>query len=143
MKKFLFIIPKVNLFFFLILFVLTIAQLKSIAADGIDGCHIVTGGGQERNYHTPFTLGVGSPTEWISTSVGGAGYNLNTSSRCIETIGAFCTVYKYGAGANPTASDVLYTGYYAIMIDCPVDDYIPVLIIFTIGIVVSRYKKQQ
>ena len=139
MKKLLFIIPVVKyLFFSIFLF----AYTSAFSADGVDGCHIIAGT-QSRNYHTPFTLGAGSPSEWISNSSGGGGYNIITPTKCIEDVGPSCTVYKYGTSASPTTADILYVGTYAIMINCPIDDYIPLLAIFTLSFGLFKIRRSK
>ncbi|RZK93159.1 MAG: hypothetical protein EOO98_00480 [Pedobacter sp.] len=138
MKKLLFIIPIARCLFFTTLLLNSAATV--FATDGVDGCHIIAGS-QSRNYHTPFGFGSGSPTEWVSTSSGGGGYNIITTTRCIENVGPSCTVYKYGTGASPTAADILYIGTYAVMINCPIDDYIPLLAIFTLSLAVLKIRR--
>lgn len=116
------------------------------ATDGVDGCHIKTGPTmQSRLYHTPYTLGSGSPTEWIQTTSGGGGYNVITSSICFEDSGISCRVYDFGTtGTTPPSAAIIYTGYYAVVTtNCPIDDYIPLLFIFTAGIAFFQIRKKQ
>ena len=103
------------------------AQYQSF---GQSGCHILAGS-QDRLYYTPYTLGDGSPTEWISTSPGRGGYNLITNSVCFDDIGPSCVVYKYGTtGSNPPNSEIIYSGTYAEIVDCSLDDHASLLVIF-------------
>lgn len=143
MKKLQFIYPKFLCFKFNVVFLFVIIlQLEAVATDGVDGCHIIAGL-QDRNYHTPYTLGNGSPTEWISTSSGGGGYNLITSSKCLNDVGPACNVYRFGTtGASPPATQILYSGNYAVFFACPIDDYIPVLFIFTFSVAFIRLKSR-
>lgn len=132
MKKLKLIIPRILSVY--VIFSLFIFQPQDLfATDGFDGCHITTIGGQNRNYHIPFSIGAGSPTEWISNSVGEGGYNLNTGSKCIKDLGPSCVVYKFGTGSSPSSSDILYSGTYAILVACPIDDYTPLLAILMGG----------
>ncbi|WP_316736101.1 hypothetical protein [Pedobacter aquatilis] len=116
---------------------LLVFPILSFAADGIDGCHIVTGvTNQSRLYHTPYTAGAGSPTQWIETSEGHAGWNALTATRCFNTTNIPCEVYIYGSSTiTPASTSVIYAGYYAVITtNCPIDDYVPVFFIFTAGI---------
>jgi hypothetical protein len=147
MKKFLFIIPNVVFYFTISIVLLLLINSKILAADGVDGCHIFTGGGQERLYWDPYPEGTGSPTRWIAGSVGtyaGAGasnYNKETTSKCFNDLGPACDVYKYGTtGVSPAPSEKLFSGTYAMFITCPIDDYIPFLFIFTVLIVMSKMR---
>jgi len=133
MKKLGLIIPLLFIPFFL------------LATDGVDGCHIVTGPTmQSRLYHTPYTAGSGSPTEWIQTGPSGAGFNVITPTKCFENSGIACKVYDFGTtGTTPPSSAVIYTGYYALVTtNCPIDDYLPLLFIFTAGIAFFQVRKK-
>ena len=147
MKKFLFIIPNVAFYFTISIVLLLLINSKILAADGVDGCHIFTGGGQERVYWLPYPEGTGSPVRWIAQSAGtfagsgGSGYNLQTATKCFNNVGPGCDVYKYGTtGVSPAPSEILFSGTYAIIIACPIDDYIPVLFIFTLLIVMFKMR---
>ena len=112
-------------------------QYQSFAQSG---CHVLAST-QDRLYYTPYTLGDGSPTEWISTSPGRGGYNLITYSVCFDDIGPSCVVYKFGTtGSNPPNSEIIYSGTYAEIVDCSLDDYVFLLFIFTIGFVYFKLK---
>ncbi|MCZ4221826.1 hypothetical protein [Pedobacter rhodius] len=128
----------------LIIPILLIPSLLA-AEDGVDGCHITTGATmQSRLYYTPYTYGSGSPTEWIESSAGHAGYNLVTSVKCFDTSNIPCNVYQYGTtAASPSAAEIVYTGYYALVTtDCPIDNYIAVFFIFTAGFSIFYIRKK-
>jgi len=123
---------------------LIIIPIFLLAADGVDGCHIITGPTmQSRLYYTPYVLGAGSPTEWIETSVGHGGYNTVTSTKCFETSGIACKVYEFGTTPATSPKVIVYSGYYAIVTtNCPIDDYVPLLFIFGAGIAFLRIRKK-
>ena len=128
---------KVELKILLIILFFVSYQISAIAQDG---CHIVAGS-QDRLYYTPYTDGDGSPTEWISTSAGRGGYNLITSSVCFDDTGPACVVYKFNTtGPNPPNSQILYSGTYAEIVGCPLDENVLLLLIFTIGIAYFKIK---
>lgn len=125
---------------------LFLIQNLLLAADGIDGCHITTGvTAQSRLYHTPYTSGSGSPSQWIETSEGHRGYNLITPDRCFNTTNIPCQVYIYGtSSSSPGLSDVQYSGFYAVVTtNCPIDDYVPAFFIFTALITAVRLRKSR
>jgi hypothetical protein len=128
---------KIELKFLFVIFILFGFQYHSFAQDG---CHVVAGS-QDRPYYTSYAAGNGSPTEWISTSAGRGGYNLITSAVCFDDSSTTCVVYKFGTtGANPPLTQILYSGFYAQIVGCSLDDYVLVLLIFTIGIVYFKIK---
>ncbi|TKB98248.1 hypothetical protein [Pedobacter cryotolerans] len=150
MKKLFFIIPKVILRYLVFLNFLVFC---SYARAQVYGCHVVVGV-SDRIFYTPY--GAGSPTEW-QTVVGGAitatgetgGYRSDGSVTygCIADIGGTCTVYQqYEISAGPPqiiGMRPYRVGVYASIdpVNCPIDNYIPLLFIFTIGITLIKFKK--
>lgn len=117
------------------------------------GCRVVAGI-SDRLYYTPY--GAGSPTEWqtivsggITTNgeTGGFRSNGTASFGCMADIGGTCIVYQqYQISEGPPqviGMRIYRTGVYASLdpINCPIDDYIPALFIFTLGITVIKLKK--
>lgn len=121
-----------------------ILPILTFGENGVDGCLIVTGiTMQQRLYHIPYTEGAGSPTEWIATG-NTAGYNVVTPKKCFQESGPPCSVYKPGTtGANPPPTEVIYYGTYAIVIPCPIDDYVPLVLLGSAGIGVFILKKRE
>ena len=115
----------------------------TFGADGVDGCLIYTGvTSQQRLYYIPYTMGAGSPTEWIATN-NTAGFNVVTATKCFHEVGPPCTVYKPGTtGTMHTASDVLYSGNYAVVIPCPIDDYVPLAVLASTGLGIFIFRRR-
>lgn len=156
MKKLGLIIPLLKhiSFYFLTFtwFVLLIAWSQVLYAQ-TNGCHIVRGM-SDVIYYTPY--GAGSPSEWTTTGVidptgaqGGFHYDNTATFGCIRDIGGLCTIYQqYEISPGPpqvVGTRVYETGVYASInpTNCPIDDYIPLLFIFTAGIAFFQIRKRQ
>lgn len=147
MKKLLFIIPIVRCSVFTILIICF--QAIKVAAR-TDGCH-VSFAVAERLFYTPYPAG--GANAWITTGVidaSGAtgGYRDNGSATygCISDMGAACTVYQqYEISAGPpqvVGVRVYKYGVYATIdpVNCPIDDYMPLLAIFTLSLVIIKIR---
>jgi hypothetical protein len=137
MKKFLFIIP-INSFLCIVsVIVFVFTFLKFTPSYGIDyyGCHVLAGSTQ-RVYLTevaPF-----DHTKFTGTLSGLGGYTDQSTGECLDDLGPTCTVY-YGDGMGGTTTTEYKSGFYGHLYDnCPIDDYIPVLFIFTVLIVMFK-----
>ncbi|RZL45811.1 MAG: hypothetical protein EOP00_16730 [Pedobacter sp.] len=125
MKKFRFIIPKVKIS--IILFLLFFS-LKASA---------------QTQYGCRFGLRIWSdldasphpqtPAYYNYSNSSDNGYS-NFSGRCPDAGTSPCYIYH-------TDGTLRHTGTLGFIYDCPLDDYIPALIIFTIGIALVRLKK--
>lgn len=150
MKKLSFIIPKVK--FASLLIILFCWQSQALYAQ-VFGCHVVVGM-SDRLFYTPY--GAGSPTEWQTIpsgtitptgETGGYRSDGTITYGCITDIGGTCTVYQqYEISPGPPqviGMRPYRTGVFASIapINCPIDDYIPTLFIFTIGIAIFRMKR--
>ncbi|RDC56238.1 hypothetical protein DU508_11545 [Pedobacter chinensis] len=114
------------------------------------GCH-VRRGMSEILYYTPY--GLGSPTEWITTGVidmSGAegGYRTDGSATygCILDIGPSCTVYQYHLMPDgiTVGTRIYKNGVYASIhpVNCPIDNYIPLLFIFAASVAFLQLRKK-
>lgn len=150
MKKLLFIIPKIV--FKSLLIVLFCCQIQALYGQ-IHGCHVVVGM-SDRLFYTSY--GAGSPTEWQTVPSGTitptgetGGYRSDGTATygCIADLGGTCTVYQqYEISPGPPqviGMRPYRTGVFANIapINCPIDDYIPALFIFTLGIAVVYIKR--
>lgn len=67
-----------------------------------------------------------------------------TTTKCFENSAIACKVYDYGTtGGSPPVSAVVYSGFYAVVTtNCPLDDYIPLFLIFTAGVALFQIRKR-
>ncbi|WP_316765168.1 hypothetical protein [Pedobacter frigiditerrae] len=134
MKKFLFIIPIDSFLRTFLSVVLFFAVLNSAKVYAVDffGCHVLAGSTQ-RIYLTE--ISPNNHTKFTGSGVSGlAGYTDQSGAECLDDLGPPCTVY-YGDGAGGTTTTIYKTGVYGHLYNnCPIDDYIPALFIFTIAI---------
>lgn len=146
MKKLSLIIPllKNSLSRFTLIFVLfQCSSLVSYAQTY--GCHIYTlTGSQQRVYYTPdHSRDFPNNTGWIASA---PSYNtFDAEKECIIDTGSGCTVYKSGTTGTSTA-DIMYSnGIEGTLYSypCPIDDYIPLLFIFTAGLAFFQIKKRK
>ena len=114
------------------------------------GCHVVRGMSNVL-YYTPY--GNGPPSEWTTTGVvdksgaeGGYKYDRTASFGCIADIGPSCTVYQqYLMPDGVSVGTRVYKfGQYASVdqVNCPIDNYVFLLFLFTTGFAILRIKKQ-
>lgn len=120
---------KVGLKILLVTFIFFSFQYKSYAQSG---CTVTAGSQTRLYYNSDPSRNFPNNSGWIA---GGASYNIyNSNTECIVDGISGCTVYK--AGSTGTASgDILYSGGTEGVLfnySCPIDDYIPLLFIFTI-----------
>lgn len=149
MKKSLFIIPVVRVSFLILLLI--------CITDGVvartNGCH-VSFAVSERLFYTPYPTG--GVNAWITTGVidpsgatGGYRESGSVSFGCIADIGGSCTVYQqYEISAGPPqviGTRIYKTGVYASIdpINCPIDDYIPLLAIFTLSFGLFKIRRSK
>ncbi|TCC92238.1 hypothetical protein EZ428_10960 [Pedobacter frigiditerrae] len=133
MKKFLFIIPIESFLRIICSVLLFFAVLNCAAVHAVDffGCHVLAGSTQRvyLNEIAPF-----DHTKFTGTLAGLGGYTDQSGAECLDDLGPPCTVY-YGDGAGGTTTTVYKNGVYGHLYNnCPIDDYIPALFIFTIAI---------
>jgi hypothetical protein len=137
MKKLLFIIPKVFIFalFFTLLF-----SVSSFADVHRYGCWIP---GTNKVWHTPVSPGsTNYQNDGVTGLLNGIDDGFNTlDDRCGNSTD-FCEVFWNVSSYYPSGGSrgVGYLADYSIDY-CPIDDYIPLLFIFTIGITLIKFKK--
>lgn len=140
MKKFLFIIPIERFLRRSFIVLLFFGALNSASVYAVDffGCHVLAGSTQRVYLQeiSPF-----NHTRFTGSGISGlAGYTDQSGAECLDDLGPPCTVF-YGDGAGGTTSTVYKTGFYGHLYNnCPIDDYLPALFIFTIGIFLKRNK---
>lgn len=134
MKKFLFIIPIDSFLRTSSVVLLFFAASNCATAYAVDffGCHVLAGSTQ-RIYLTE--ISPNNHTKFTGSGVSGlAGYTDQSGAECLDDLGPPCTVY-YGDGAGGTTTTIYKTGVYGHLYNnCPIDDYIPALFIFTVAI---------
>jgi hypothetical protein len=140
MKKFLFIIP-IEVFLHISCAVLLFfAALNCAPVYAVDffGCHVLAGSTQRIYLQeiSPF-----NHTKFTGSGISGlAGYTDQSGNECLDDLGPPCIVY-YGDGAGGTTNTVYKAGFYGHLYNnCPIDNYIPTLFIFTIAIFFYRNK---
>lgn len=148
MRKSLFIIPIVKVL--ISAFLLICYQVGEVGAT-TNGCH-VSFAVAERLFFTPYPPG--GANAWITTgvidpsgAVGGYRENGSTTFGCIGDIGGTCTVYQqYEISAGPpqvVGVRIYKIGVYASIdpINCPIDDYIPLLAIFNLSLGLYKIRR--
>ncbi|WP_231426306.1 hypothetical protein [Pedobacter sp. Leaf250] len=103
----------------------------------------------ETNYifYEPDLAHGGSPnflTDWKVPNGDDDGY-YEKDARCGNSIALSCTVYWAISSVHPSGNDIRGYGFladYSIEY-CPIDDYIPLLIIFTAGVAFIQIRKKQ
>lgn len=111
-----------------------------------DGCHVVRGM-TDVIYYNPYGA------QWITTGVVDAsgaegGYHTDGSATfgCIKDLGGSCDIYQqYRMADGSTGIRIYMSGTYASIdpLNCPVDDYVPLLFIFTASFTFLKLRRER
>lgn len=144
MKKLSFIIPKVKFISF-ILIVISILAPKTING-AENGCRVLVGSSYRLFYNSYGSEWITTGTVDLSGATGGYREDGSMTYGCIAVTGGSCTVYQqYINPGPPSFVDIreYRNGLLANVdpVNCPIDDYIPLLFIFTLGIATFYIKR--
>ena len=127
-----FIIPKVLSELsskFLLTAIVLVFGAETLKAQPYYGCHVVAGS-QQRVYLNAYGPAGGAPSHWIAG--GSGGFVIQNAGECIDDLGPPCKVYKPGTtSSTPTPAEEMYSvGTYSYFyVNCPIDNYLPLILI--------------